>query len=241
MPNSKDSLDKKFPLVSIVVPVFNEFSTVVQAVKNLQAALGEFSLEILVVDDGSSDGTTELIRDMESWEGVFPLFHAVNQGKGAALRTAFDRATGSVVVIQDADLEYDPQDIPRLIQPILDGYADVVYGSRFRGQSQRVHLFWHRVANALLTLFSNMLTNLNLSDMETCYKAFRIEVVRKLRLRENRFGIEPEMTAKVAKQKCRVYEVPISYHGRDYAAGKKIGFRDALQAAWCILWYRISG
>jgi len=239
MPNSKDS-PEQFPLVSIVVPVFNESATVVQAVKNLQAALGEFCLEILVVDDGSSDGTTELVRDMESWDGVFPLFHEINQGKGAALRTAFAQARGSVVVIQDADLEYDPQDIPRLIQPILDDYADVVYGSRFRGQSQRVHLFWHRVANALLTLFSNMLTNLNLSDMETGYKAFRIEVVRQLKLRENRFGVEPEMTAKIAKQRCRVYEVPISYRGRDYAAGKKIGFRDALRAAWCIIRYRLA-
>jgi glycosyltransferase involved in cell wall biosynthesis len=225
------------PQLSIVIPVFNEAATVVQAIKRLQVTLSGYTLEILIVDDGSTDGTTEQVHRIDSKADVRSFFHDINQGKGAALRTAFGHARGQIVIIQDADLEYDPQDIPRVIRPILDGNADVVYGSRFRGESQRVHLFWHRVANASLTLFSNMLTNLNLSDMETGYKAFSHEVVQKLSIRENRFGVEPELTAKIARLKCRVYEVPVSYHGRDYAAGKKIGFRDALRAAWCILRY----
>ena len=213
------------PQLSIVVPVYNEVATVSQVVEKLKTDLSDYTLEILLVDDGSNDGTTERVRSLESQTDVRSFFHSVNQGKGAALRTAFAQARGQVVVVQDADLEYDPQDIPRLIKPILNGQADVVYGSRFRGEAQRVHLFWHRVANGCLTLFSNMLTNLNLSDMETGYKAFSNEVISKLTIRENRFGVEPELTAKIARLKCRVYEVPISYHGRDYAAGKKIGFQ----------------
>lgn len=228
------------PQLSIIVPVYNESATILQTLSNLTSAISSYSQEILVVDDGSTDGTTELLHDLHSQCNVHLLSHTTNQGKGAALRTAFAQARGQIVVVQDADLEYDPRDISRLIGPILDGKADVVYGSRFHGESQRVHLFWHRVANAFLTLFSNMLTNLNLSDMETGYKAFRCDVVNKLVIRENRFGVEPELTAKVARLGCRVYEVPISYHGRDYFAGKKIGFRDALRAVWCIMRYRLA-
>ncbi len=230
----------EIPVISIVIPVFNEAETILATIERVQVALADFGIEILVVDDGSTDGTTELVRELHLQGEIRAFSHRINQGKGAALRTAFGHVEGKIVVIQDADLEYDPRDIPRLIQPILDGDADVVYGSRFHGETQRVHLFWHRVANSVLTLLSNMLTNLNLSDMETGYKAFRAEVLKKLVLRENRFGVEPEITAKIAKQQCRVYEVPISYHGRDYAAGKKIGLRDALRAAWCIIRYRIS-
>ena len=228
------------PLVSVVLPIFNESNTIREIIDRVQKSLGEYDLEVVLVDDGSTDGTPEKLRMLPTSENLRVFGHPKNMGKGAALRTAFEHVRGSIVVIQDADLEYDPRDIPRLIQPIVDGLADVVYGSRFRGESQRVHLFWHRIANALLTLLSNMLTNLNLSDMETGYKAFRLEVVKKLQLRENRFGIEPEMTAKVARLGCRVYEVPISYHGRDYAAGKKIGFKDAVRAVWCIVRYRLS-
>ncbi|MCG8450392.1 MAG: glycosyltransferase family 2 protein [Pirellulales bacterium] len=235
-----EKLPDASPQLSILVPVYNENASIAQTIQRLLTTLNDYTVEILIVDDGSYDGTTEQIRTMEYWENVRLFFHNTNQGKGAALRTAFAQARGQIVVVQDADLEYDPLDIPRLVQPILDGCADVVYGSRFRGESQRVHLFWHRVANALLTLFSNMLTNLNLSDMETGYKAFSHETVKKLVIRENRFGVEPELTAKVAKLGCRVYEVPISYHGRDYAEGKKIGFRDALWAVWCIIRYGVA-
>ncbi len=220
--------------ISVVIPVFNEAKTIVSLVGRVQAALGD--VEIIVVDDGSTDGSAELIKELP----VRSFYHAKNQGKGAALRTALEHVTGEIVVIQDADLEYDPNDIPRLIQPILDGRADVVFGSRFHGQAQRIHLYWHRAANKWLTWLSNLLNNLNLSDMECGYKAFRRGVLQNLVIRENRFGVEPELTAKVARQQCRIYEVPVSYYGRDYCEGKKIGFGDALWAAWCIIRYRVS-
>lgn len=227
------------PLISIVVPAFNESATIETLIGRLQDALIELRYEIILVDDCSTDGTSDLIRRL-SGERIRIYFHSRNQGKGAALRTALEHAVGEIVVIQDADLEYDPRDIPTLVQPILEGHADVVFGSRFRGRAQRVHMFWHRLANSLLTWFSNMMNNLDLSDMETGYKAFRKEVLDKIQIREKRFGIEPELTAKVAKLKCRIYEVPISYYGRGYPQGKKIGFRDAVRAAWCIIRYRIA-
>jgi glycosyltransferase involved in cell wall biosynthesis len=227
------------PLISIVVPAFNESATIETLIGRLQKSLVGLRYEIIIVDDCSTDGTSDVIRKL-SGGSIRSFCHARNQGKGAALRTGFEQAAGEIVVIQDADLEYDPKDIPSLVQPILEGHADVVYGSRFRGQAQRVHMFWHQLANSLLTWFSNMMNNLNLSDMETGYKAFRKSVLDKIQIREKRFGVEPEITAKVARLKVRVYEVPISYHGRDYAQGKKIGFRDAVRAAWCIVRYRVA-
>jgi glycosyltransferase involved in cell wall biosynthesis len=226
------------PLISIVVPAFNEVATIERLIGRLQESLVGWRYEIIIVDDGSTDGTSDLLRKL-SGGPIRICCHGHNQGKGAALRTAIEQVTGDIVVVQDADLEYDPKDIPSLIQPIVDGHADVVFGSRFRGRAQRVHMFWHRLANSLLTWFSNMMNNLDLSDMETGYKAFRKSVLEKIQIREKRFGVEPELTAKVAKMKCRIYEVPISYYGRGYAQGKKIGFRDAIRAAWCIVRYRI--
>jgi glycosyltransferase involved in cell wall biosynthesis len=227
------------PLISIVVPAFNELATIEKLIGRLRDSLVGMTYEIIIVDDCSTDGTSDLIRKLEGGP-IRTVCHSRNQGKGAALRTALDHVSGEIVVIQDADLEYDPKDIPNLLQPILEGHADVAFGSRFRGREQRVHMFWHRLANSLLTWFSNMLNNLDLSDMETGYKAFRKSVLDQIQIRENRFGVEPEITAKVAKLNCRIYEVPISYHGRDYAEGKKIGFRDALRAAWCIVRYRVA-
>ena len=227
------------PLISIVIPAFNESATVEKLIDRLHESLVGLRYEVIIVDDCSTDGTAEVVRKL-SGGPIRSFCHSRNQGKGAALQTAFEHAAGEIVVVQDADLEYDPKDIPILLQPILEGHADVVFGSRFRGQAQRVHMFWHQLANSLLTWFSNMLNNLNLSDMETGYKAFRKTVLDKIEIREKRFGFEPEITAKVARLKCRVYEVPISYHGRDYAEGKKIGFRDAVRAAWCIVRYRIA-
>src|SRR4051794_31650292 len=227
------------PRISIVVPAFNESATIQTLIEKLRESLGQLSYEIIIVDDGSTDATAESVRQLSG--GPVRVFrHERNQGKGAALRTGFEHALGEIVVIQDADLEYDPSDIPGLVQPILDGHADVVFGSRFRGRAQRVHMFWHRLANSMLTWFSNMLNNLDLSDMETGYKAFRKSVLDKIQIREKRFGVEPELTAKVAKLKCCIYEVPISYYGRAYAEGKKIGFRDAIRAAWCIVRYRVA-
>ncbi len=232
-------MPENLPRLSIVVPAFNEAATIQTLLGKLQAALSALPYEIIVVDDGSTDGTADLIRQLGD-ATVQVVHHTSNQGKGAALRTALELVRGEIVVIQDADLEYDPKDIPSLIQPIVDGHADVVFGSRFRGSAQRCHLFWHRLANSGLTWFSNLFNNLDVSDMETGYKAFRKSVLDQIRIRENRFGVEPELTAKMAKLKCRIYEVPISYYGRDYQQGKKIGFRDAMRAAWCIIRYRIA-
>ncbi len=227
------------PEISVVIPCYNEASTI-EAILDAVRASEVRDKEILVVDDASTDGTREKLRSFEGQPGLRVIFHERNQGKGAALRTGFRAATGDVVIVQDADLEYDPKEYPKLLAPIRAGKADVVYGSRFAGgESHRVLYFWHYAANKLLTLCSNMFTNLNLTDMETCYKAFRREVIQKIDLRETRFGFEPEVTAKVARMGCRIYEVGISYSGRTYAEGKKIGWRDGLRALWCIVRYNL--
>jgi len=227
------------PILSVVVPCYNEHATIRQIIQALREG-PVTSLEILVVDDGSTDGTRDILKQELEPTGIRVILHETNQGKGAALRTGFALATGAIVVVQDADLEYDPRDFPQLIQPILDGRADVVYGSRFMGaQAHRVVYFWHMVGNQLLTLLSNMLTNINLTDMETCYKAFRREVIQSIRIQEDRFGFEPEITAKVARMGCRIYEVGIGYSGRTYAEGKKIGWKDGLSALRCILKYNL--
>ena len=227
------------PEISVVIPCYNEVSTI-EAILDAVRASEIRDKEILVVDDASTDGTREKLRSLEGQGGLRVIFHERNQGKGAALRTGFRAATGEVVIVQDADLEYDPKEYPKLLAPIRAGKADVVYGSRFvGGESHRVLYFWHYAANKILTLFSNMFTNLNLTDMETCYKAFRREIIQKIDLREERFGFEPEVTAKVARLGCRIYEVGISYSGRTYAEGKKIGWRDGLRAVWCIVRYNL--
>jgi glycosyltransferase involved in cell wall biosynthesis len=224
--------------LSVVIPVYDEKQWIRELVRRVEAV--PIPKEIVLVDDFSTDGTREILRELESHEGVLVIYQPENRGKGAALREGFHQATGDVVIVQDADLEYDPAEYPYLIQPILDNRADVVYGSRFRGESHRVLYYWHYVANKILTTLSNMFTNLNLTDMETCYKVFRREVLKEIRLKSNRFGFEPEITAKVAKRRnpsWRIYEVPISYSGRTYEEGKKIGFRDAVNAFFCIVRY----
>jgi glycosyltransferase involved in cell wall biosynthesis len=221
--------------LSVVIPVYNEEQWVAELIRRVLAV--PIPKEVIVVDDCSTDGTRDILRELDGGD-VRVIYQKVNQGKGAALREGFRHATGDIVLVQDADLEYDPAEYPRLIQPILENQADVVFGSRFIGDGHRVLYFWHSVANKLLTTLSNMFTNLNLTDMETCYKVFRREVLADLRLKSNRFGFEPEVTAKVAKRrKWRVYEVPISYAGRTYEEGKKIGLRDAFNAAYCVVRY----
>lgn len=226
--------------LSVVMPVFNEKDTILEILRRVRGV--DIPKEILLVDDGSSDGTGDVLRAQV--DGVFSdvrvFYHEKNRGKGAAIRTAIGHATGDFVVVQDADLEYDPREYFALLEPLLDGRADVVFGSRFVGGGpHRVCFFWHRVANALLTTYSNMMTNLNLTDMEVGYKVFRREVIQGLTLRCNRFDFEPEVTAKVARLGCHIYEVPISYSGRDYSEGKKIGLKDAFAAAWAITKYRL--
>jgi glycosyltransferase involved in cell wall biosynthesis len=223
--------------LSVVIPVYNERRWVRDLLKRVQEV--QIPKEIILVDDCSTDGTRDILRELESDE-IHVVYQEVNQGKGAALREGFRHATGDVVIVQDADLEYDPAENPRLIQPILENRADVVFGSRFIGDRHRVLYFWHSIANKGLTILSNMFTDLNLTDMETCYKVFRREVLADLNLKSNRFGFEPEVTAKVARHKnpvWRVYEVPISYSGRTYEEGKKIGLKDAFNALWCIIRY----
>jgi glycosyltransferase involved in cell wall biosynthesis len=223
--------------LSVVVPVFDEHLTIAEIIRRVQAVDLGLDKEIVIVDDGSADGTREILQAL-TIPGLKVVLHERNMGKGAALRTGFVRAEGDVVLIQDADLEYDPREYPRLLEPILDGRADVVYGSRFLGGPHRVNFFWHYVGNRFLTIFSNMLSNLNLTDMETCYKVFRREVLGKIKIRSSRFGFEPEITMKVAKLKCRIYEVPISYSGRDYSEGKKIGWKDGLAAIFHLVRFR---
>jgi glycosyltransferase involved in cell wall biosynthesis len=222
--------------LSVVIPVYNEKQWISEVIRRVRAV--PIPKEIVIVDDCSTDGTREILRDYADQDDFLICFQTRNQGKGAALREGFRRATGNVILVQDADLEYDPAEYPRLIQPILENRADVVFGSRFIGPSHRVLYYWHYVANRLLTTLSNMFTNLNLTDMETCYKVFRREVLAEIELKSNRFGFEPEITAKVARRRgpsWRIYEVPISYSGRTYEEGKKIGFRDAVSALYCIL------
>ena len=222
--------------LSVVIPVYNEEQWVSELVRRVEAV--PIPKEIILVDDCSTDGTRAILKQMESRHKV--VYQKVNQGKGAALRTGFQQAEGDVIVVQDADLEYDPAEYPKLIQPILENRADIVFGSRFIGECHRVLYFWHMIANKALTLMSNVFSNLNLTDMETCYKVFRREVLQGMTLRSNRFGFEPEFTAKIAKRRpsWRIYEVPISYSGRTYEEGKKIGLKDAFQAFFCILRYK---
>jgi glycosyltransferase involved in cell wall biosynthesis len=236
--------------LSIVIPVYNEAPTLRESIQRVIAV--DLDKELIVVDDGSTDGSRELVAELgekglaawlprpEQMRGrneVRAHLQPRNMGKGAALRTGFSLATGDIVVIQDADLEYDPRDLVQLIQPIRDGIADVTFGSRFIGTPRRALYFWHSALNRGLTLASNMLNDINITDMETCYKAFRREIIQSVDIEENRFGIEPELTAKVAKMRVRIYEVPISYHGRTYAEGKKIGWKDGVRAMYCIVKY----
>jgi glycosyltransferase involved in cell wall biosynthesis len=223
------------PLVqlSVIIPVYNEKYTLRELVRRVCKV--EINKEIILVDDGSTDGTTGIVRTLvDELPGVKAVFQGVNQGKGAAIRRGVQEAQGEFLIIQDGDLEYNPSEYHKLLEPLLSGQADVVYGSRFMSGPRRVHLFWHAVANNILTLLTNVTTDLNLTDMETCYKAFRTDLIKKIPLRSNRFGFEPEVTAKIAKLGCRIYEVPISYSGRDYSEGKKIGFKDAISAIWTI-------
>jgi len=245
------------PKLSIVIPVYNEKSTIDEILRRVLDT--EPRKEVIVVDDGSTDGTKQILESMAARQAKgdesapaqdgadsIPLrdlrffFQGQNQGKGAALRRGFAQATGDVVLVQDADLEYDPRDYAKLLEPILDGRADVVYGSRFLGGPQRVHYFWHYVANKSLTLLSDIFTNLKLTDMETCYKVFRKEVLQGIQLRSDRFGFEPEITAKIAKHNWRIYEVPISYAGRTYEEGKKITWKDGVKALWYIVRFTFS-
>jgi glycosyltransferase involved in cell wall biosynthesis len=226
----------KPPLLSVIVPCYNERATVAELLRRVREV--PIDKEILVIDDQSTDGSRDIVARLAAqWPEIRQVIQPVNQGKGAAIRRGIEEARGDIVLIQDADLEYDPDDYPKLVQPILDGHADAVFGSRFEGYPRRVMLFWHRLGNTFLTFLSNATTNLDLTDMETCYKVFRREVIQSIKLQSNRFGIEPEITAKLAKRGYRIFEVPIAYYGRDYWEGKKINWKDGFSALWTILRY----
>ncbi len=223
--------------LSIVIPCFNEKATILELIDAVRSAPIQ-DKQIIIVDDGSTDGTLEILKRIEDQPDVEIIYHDQNKGKGAALSTGFAAATGDICIVQDADLEYDPQEFPLVIQPIVDGKADVVFGSRFQsGRPHRVVYFWHRIGNGVLTLLSNIFTDLNLTDMETCYKAFKREIIQSITIEEKRFGFEPEVTAKISKKNLRIYEVGISYYGRTYSEGKKIGWKDGVRAIYCILKY----
>ena len=225
-------------LLSVLVPCFNEIKTISKVIKKIKESPVK-NVEIVIVDDFSNDGSREFLGNLKD-ESIKVKFHNINQGKGAAINTGIKYAKGKIILIQDADLEYDPAEYGILIKPIIERKADVVYGSRFKGgQPHRVVYFWHRVGNGFLTFLSNIFTDLNLSDMETCYKAFKSEVIKNIEIEEKRFGFEPEITAKIARKDYRIYEVGISYYGRTYKEGKKIGWKDGLQAIWCILKYNL--
>jgi len=220
--------------ISVVIPVYNEKTTIRELITRVASV--PLEKEIIIVDDCSTDGTRELLQSL-SGDNVNIFFHERNQGKGAALKTGFEHVQGDIVIIQDADLEYNPEEYPRLIAPITDGLADAVFGSRFSGGPHRVLLFWHYVGNKILTTLSNMFTNINLTDMETCYKAFKAPLLKQFTIESKRFGVEPEITAKLARLKCKIYEVPVSYSGRDYSEGKKIGWKDGFAALYWIIYY----
>ncbi len=223
-------------LLSIIIPAYNEINFIDTTIKKVIET--PYEKEIIIIDDCSKDGTREYLKELKN-DTIKTIFHEKNQGKGAALRKGIDRAKGDIVIIQDADLEYDPKEYPRLLEPILEGKADVVYGSRFLGGPHRVFYFWHYMGNFMVTLLSNMFTNLNLTDMETGYKVFKREVLDGITIESNRFGFEPEITAKIAKKRCRIYEIPISYYGRDYGEGKKLTWRDGVKAFFTILKYNV--
>ena len=224
--------------LSIIIPCFNEINTIDEVIKKVKNTSIK-SKQIIIIDDCSTDGTREYLKSLED-KSIIVIFTEKNQGKGAAISKGFELATGEISIIQDADLEYDPDEYQKLINPILQNKADVVFGSRFQGaEPHRVVYFWHRLGNGFLTFLSNMMTNINLTDMETCYTAFRTEIIKSINIREKRFGFEPEITAKVARMNCRIYEVGISYYGRTYEEGKKIGWKDGIRAIWCILKYNL--
>lgn len=223
--------------ISIIIPVFNEKNSIEEIIKRVQAVDVGLEKEIIIVDDCSQDGTRQILEKL-NYPNMKLFFHSKNEGKGAALQTGFSKAEGDIILIQDADLEYDPKEYHKLLAPILDGRADVVYGSRFLGGPHRVLFFWHYVGNKILTMLSNITSNLNLTDMETCYKVFKKEILNKIKIKSKRFGFEPEVTIKFAKLKCRIYEVPISYSGRDYSEGKKIGWKDGVAAIFHIIRYK---
>ena len=225
-------------VVSVIIPCFNEKNSIKKIIEKVENTTIPLE-EIIIVDDLSNDGTREILQKINN-PIIKVFYHSKNQGKGAALRTGFSKANGEICIIQDADLEYDPSEYPKLIKPILDNKADVVFGSRFKGgDAHRVVYFWHRVGNGFLTFLSNVFTDINLSDMETCYKVFKKDVIKSIRIRENRFGFEPEITAKIAKKNLRIYEVGISYYGRTYSEGKKITWKDGIRAIYCIIKYNL--